>query len=102
MEVLLLASAAALVATAACAGATLRRQRALAADVAALAESLRALAIRLDSAESDVAQTAVSAGVAESVLVEKGIADEEDLEEVRRRFDGEPGAAARARDGELH
>ncbi len=103
MEVLLLAAAAALVSTAACAGAALRRERALAADVAALAENVRALSSRLDSAETGVAEAAVSGGVAESLLLEKGIADEEDLEEVRRRFDGESGPGyVRARDGDLH
>ena len=80
-----------------------RRERALAAELADLSDRVREVSARLEATEQDVAQAALQAGIAESVLVEKGLADEEDLEAVRRRFDadGTPGYV-RGRDGDLN
>jgi methylphosphotriester-DNA--protein-cysteine methyltransferase len=80
-----------------------RRERELGAEMAVLAERVREVSARLEATEQDVAQAALQAGIAESVLVEKGLADEEDLEAVRRRFDadGTPGYV-RGRDGALN
>jgi hypothetical protein len=94
--------AAALVILAAALLGLLRRERARAAEVEGLAGQLRELSQRLESAEQDVARAQTQADVAESLLVEKGVADEEDVEAVRRRFDDESAAHARSRDGELH
>lgn len=78
----------------------LRRLRAQADDVASLAEQVRELSARLGAAEQDAANALAQADVAESVLLHKGVADEEDLEAARARS----GAAesGRARDDELH
>lgn len=80
-----------------------RRERALGAELTDLSERVRAVSARLEATEQDVAHAALQAGIAESVLVEKGLADEEDLEAVRRRFDagGTPGYV-RGRDGDLN
>jgi hypothetical protein len=80
-----------------------RRERAHLARLEALAGQLRELSHRLEAAEGDVARVQTQADVAESLLVEKGVVDEEDVEAVRRRFDVEAAAPlARPRDGELH
>jgi multidrug resistance efflux pump len=94
--------AAALVVLAAALLGLLRRERARAAEVETLAGQVRELSQRLESAEQDVARAQTQADVTESLLVEKGVADEEDVEAVRRRFDDESAAYARSRDGELH
>ncbi len=83
-----------------------RSERALAAEVAALGERVRELQARVDAAEADVAHAVTQGDIAESLLLEKGIADEEDIEAVRRRF-GDADATAPSdvggRDGgELH
>jgi hypothetical protein len=62
-----------------------RRVRAVGADVAGLAERVDDLARRLVAAERDVSSAVARTEVAETVLLEKGIADEEDLEAARRR-----------------
>jgi hypothetical protein len=62
-----------------------RRLRALAGDVAALAERVRELGARLDATEQDAAAALAQADVAECVLLDKGVFDEEDLEEARAR-----------------
>ncbi len=86
----------ALVAVALLAGVSLelvRRLRALTGEVAALTERVRELGSRLDSAEQDAAAALAQADVAECVLLDKGVFDEEDLEEARARSggtDGEP------------
>src|SRR5512136_947565 len=62
-----------------------RRLRALAVQVAALTERVHQLGARLDSAEQDAAAALAQADVAECVLLDKGVFDEEDLEEARAR-----------------
>jgi hypothetical protein len=80
-----------------------RRVRALGAEVAGLGERVSALSAQLEAAEHDVAGALARTEVAETVLLEKGLADEEDLEAARRRFGDDGGARADApRDGELH
>ncbi len=79
-----------------------QRARALAADVAELRGQLGALSGRLEAAENDVTQALASADVAETVLLDKGVADEEDLEAARRRFGEDPQGYARGRDEEIH
>ena len=78
-----------------------RRLRALAGEVAALTERVHDLSTRLASTEHDAANALAQADVAECVLLDKGVFDEEDLEEARSRS-GAPEAAPRPRDGELH
>ncbi len=82
-----------------------RRERRLTAEVAALGERVRDLAERVEAAQADVAHAVTQSGVAESLLVEKGIADEEEIEALRRRFDdddGDPPPYEPERDGGLH
>lgn len=87
---------------AALAAVAVRRIRELAGDVEALSERVRELSVRLDATEQDAATALSQADVAESVLLEKGVADEDDLEAARARSgSGEPGYV-RGRDGELH
>jgi hypothetical protein len=63
------------------------RVRGLVRDVAELSNRMAELTTRLQGAEQEVAAAAGRAEVAEAVLLEKGLADEEDLEAARRRFD---------------
>ncbi len=83
-----------------------KRERALTAEVAALGERVRDLAERVEAAQADVAHAVTQSGVAESLLLEKGIADEEEIEALRRRFDddadGDPPPYEPERDGGLH
>ncbi len=82
-----------------------RRERQLSAEVAALGERVRDLAERVEAAQADVAHAVTQSGITESLLVEKGIADEEEIEALRRRFDedeGEPAPYEPERDGGLH
>jgi hypothetical protein len=74
-----------------------RHLRALAADLDELAERVRQLSTRLDATEQDAANALAQADVAESVLLDKGVADEDDLEAARARS-----SATDPRDGELH
>jgi len=69
----------------------------------ALSDEMRKVASRIDSLEEEVSRTSLRADVAETVLLEKGVADEEDLEEARRYFEqhGQP-RYVRERDGSLH
>ena len=77
-----------------------RRVRALLGQVAELSARVDGLAARLAAAEDDVAGAFERAEVAENVLLDKGLADEEDLEAARRRPEG---ADADARgNGDLH
>ncbi|HET8540630.1 MAG TPA: hypothetical protein VFL83_12245 [Anaeromyxobacter sp.] len=78
-----------------------RRLRALAGEVAALADRVRELGARVEAAEQDAAAAVAQADVAECVLLDKGVFDEEDLEEARARTGG-PESSARPRDGELN
>jgi hypothetical protein len=64
-----------------------RRQRALGHELRSLRQQLRDLAGRLASAEKDAEEAASRAEAAVSVLLEKGLANEEDLEAARCRFD---------------
>ena len=64
-----------------------RRVRALVGEVADLRERVEALAARVSTAEEDVGSAVARTEVAELVLLDKGLADEEDLEAARRRSD---------------
>jgi type II secretory pathway pseudopilin PulG len=64
-----------------------RAQRALAGQIRALRRELREVSGRLENAEKSAGDAATRAEVAGSVLLEKGLANEEDLEAARRRFD---------------
>ncbi len=101
--VALLAVAAVAAAGAAAAIAAWRACLALGRERAAFAERLAELAARLEAAEQEIGRAALGAEVAESVLLEKGVADEDDLELARRQlvFSIEPGYD-RERDGDLH
>ena len=77
------------VALAVAGSAALRRERRLTGEVAELAERIRELSARVEAAEADVAHAVTQAEITETLLVEKGVADEEDIEAVRRRFDGD-------------
>ena len=79
----------------------IRRVRDLQGEVRALAERVRELSVRLDATEHDAASALAQADVAESVLLEKGVADEDDLEAARARSSGDNGYV-RGRDGDLH
>ena len=84
-----------------------RRERRLTGEVGELNERIRELSARVEAAEADVAHAVTQAEISESLLLEKGIADEEDIEAARRRFDGgEPAAPSSGyipgRDGGLH
>ena len=75
-----------------------RRLRALAGDVATLTERVHELSARLEAAEQDAASALAQADAAECVLLDKGVFDEEDLEEARARTSPSPDAQPRARD----
>jgi hypothetical protein len=92
-------AAAIVVALSVLSGLLVRRVRGLLADVSELSERVKELAARMDAAQQDVAGALVRTEVAETVLLDKGLADEDDLEAARRRF-GEDAPAAPA--DELH
>lgn len=71
-----------------------RREQATAQELEALGERVRELTARLDATEADLASALSSAGVAESLLLEKGIADEDEVEAARRRLVGDAGSGA--------
>jgi len=78
------------------------RERSL-ATISSLEERLRQLTLRVDVAEHDAVAASAQAEVAESVLLEKGYADADDLEAARLRLEGEgSGGAARGREDDLH
>ena len=80
-----------------------RRERELAGEVGDLGERVKELGLRLEAAEAEVAQAVTQAEIAENVLLEKGVADEDDIEAVRRRFVADATSGYdRARDGELN
>jgi hypothetical protein len=84
-----------------------RRERRLTGEVSDLREQIRELSGRVEAAEADVAHAVTQAEITESLLLDKGIADEEDIEAARRRFDGGDPAASSSRyvpgrDGGLH
>jgi hypothetical protein len=69
-----------------------------------LVDRLEELQSRLAATEDQALRSALSAEVAVSVLVGKGVADEDELEEVRRQFQAQSGGAdyLPERDGERH
>jgi hypothetical protein len=84
-----------------------RREARLTGEVGELNERIRELCARVEAAEADVAHAVTQTEITESLLLEKGIADEEDIEAARRRFDGGDPAASSSRyvpgrDGGLH
>jgi len=81
----------------------LRGFRLRGAEAEGLADQMRGIAARMESVEAEVSRTALRADVAETVLIEKGVADEEDLEETLRYFEqNTPSRYDRQRDGSLH
>jgi hypothetical protein len=79
-----------------------RRIRDLTEDVRVLSDRVRELSVRLDAAEQDAATALAQADVAECVLLDKGVADEDDLEAARARSGGGEAGYVRGRDGDLH
>ncbi len=77
-----------------------RRLRALAGEVSLLTERVHDLSARVETAEHDAAAALAPADVAECVLLDQGVFDEDDLAEARARS-GAPESAPRPRDGEL-
>jgi hypothetical protein len=75
-----------------------RRIRGLLTDVSNLSDRVNELSARVATTEQDVAGALARTEVAELVLLDKGLADEEDLEAARRRF----GDDADAPTDELH
>ena len=67
-----------------------RRVRRLLADLGALSAQVDGLAARIAVAEQEVAEARLRTEAAETVLLEKGLADEDDLEAARRQSDGTP------------
>lgn len=103
MDALAAAAAAAAVAALAAASFLLaRRVRGLLADVRELSERLRELSARLEAAEQDVSSALARTEVAEAVLLDKGLADEDDLEAARRRFGADVAAADVHGEDDLH
>lgn len=68
-----------------------RHERARQRAVEALAEQVRELSARVEASEEELAGALSSSGVAESLLLEKGIADEDEVEAMRRRLGGDAG-----------
>lgn len=82
---------------------SLRLARAQADQLAELEERIREMGTRFEAAEADVAHAVTRADMAEVLLVEKGVVDEEDIEEVRRRFiHGDDAPAPAEHEGELN
>ena len=84
-----------------------RRDRRLTTEMGTLSERVRELAARVEAAEADVAHAVTQTEITESLLLDKGVADEEDIEAARRRFDGDDPPPAQShyvpgRDGDLH
>ncbi len=80
-----------------------RAFRAVLRDRTSLAERLGEVAARLGVAEQEIARAAIRAEVAESVLLDKGLADEEDLALARRQVEVSFDESYRPeRDGDLH
>ena len=79
-----------------------RLRRAHAAELSAVSARVTEISARLEAAEHDVAQAVSHARVAGMLLLDKGIADEEEVEAARRRVDEGGASLARNRGGELH
>jgi hypothetical protein len=78
-----------------------RRERQLTSRMSMLEERLREVSTRVEAAEADVAHAVTQVDITEVLLLEKGVADEEDLEAARRRFDSDPGVEGPERE-QLH
>jgi len=63
-----------------------RREARLEARLEAVTAQLAALSRQVDAAERDLSTVASSAGVAENLLLEKGIADEDEVAAARLRI----------------
>jgi hypothetical protein len=63
-----------------------RAEAALLAQLAALGERLDQLHLRLETTEQDLAMALSQTGVAEGLLLEKGIADADEVADMRRRL----------------
>ncbi len=74
-----------------------RSQQRLSRELRVLRLRLRELSERIGSVERSVGEATTQAEVAGTVLLEKGIADAEELEAARRRFDPAPGEPAPVR-----
>jgi hypothetical protein len=70
-------------------------------ELEAVGERLRELAARLEATEQDAARALAQAGLTTGLLVEKGLAEEEEFDELRRRLDRD-GPGARAPGEPLH
>jgi hypothetical protein len=80
-----------------------RRERALAERIAGMASELRDLGARLAATEDEVGRAVAQGEIAENLLVEKGVADEDDVEAMRARHDAAGSSGyVRLRDGDLH
>jgi hypothetical protein len=62
------------------------REAALREQLGGLARRLDQLHLRLEATEQDLAMALSQTGVAEGLLLEKGIADAEEVEDMRRRL----------------
>jgi len=78
--------------------------RRLQSEVHGLSQRVEELTARVGAAEHAATSAALRAEVTESVLVGKGVADEEDLEEARSQFraNSTDSPYVRERDGEMH
>ena len=63
-----------------------RREAALREQVGGLSRRLDQLHLRLEVSEQDLAMALSQTGVAEGLLLEKGIADADEVEDMRRRL----------------
>lgn len=63
-----------------------RTEATLRAAVDRLSERLDQVNVRLEAAEQDLAMALSQTGVAEGLLLEKGIADADEVEDMRRRL----------------
>jgi hypothetical protein len=66
-----------------------RRERAHDRELEGLRQRLDELATRIDVAEQDAAAASSQAAVAEGLFLEKGIADPDEVESLRRRLVGD-------------
>lgn len=89
---LLLAASGAIALLAVQAWSARRREADLREQVGGLALRLDQLHLRLEVSEQDLATALSQTGVAEGLLLEKGIADAEEVEDMRRRLESD-GAA---------
>jgi hypothetical protein len=77
-----------------------RRERAWRHELEALEERVSDLARRLEAAEQGAAEAQAQAVLSEGLLVEKGITDRDEIEELRRRLVG--GDPSRDGDDAIH